>query len=164
MKRHPPRIACAPRPAPSRIPHFHAVPGRARADGWTPRRQAEFIGHLAETRSVARAARAVGMARETAYRLRARAWSEGFNRAWDAAVGKWDSPARNERSQSRTDLLRKVTTVQLAWRVETGLWQVRMYRGRFVAALQKPDNSALLRLLARLDRAGVNDDPAGWAR
>jgi hypothetical protein len=74
-----------PRP-PRRIPPFHAVPGRARADGWTPLKQAEFIGELAETRSVAEAARRVGMTRETAYRLRQRKWSASFCAAWDAAM------------------------------------------------------------------------------
>nr|WP_137676509.1 hypothetical protein [Parerythrobacter lutipelagi] len=74
--------------APRRIPPFHAVPGRSRADGWTPLRQAEFIGELAETRSVAEAARRVGMTRETAYRLRQRKWSESFCAAWDAALGR----------------------------------------------------------------------------
>lgn len=73
---------------PRRIPPFHAVLGRSRADGWTPLRQAEFIGELAETRSVAEAARRVGMTRETAYRLRRREWSESFCAAWDAAMGR----------------------------------------------------------------------------
>lgn len=46
------RTVIAPRPhrPTPRIPLFHAVPTRVCADGWTPLRQAEFIGHLAETR------------------------------------------------------------------------------------------------------------------
>lgn len=32
------------------IPLFHAVPMRARADAWTPLRQAEFIGRYAGVR------------------------------------------------------------------------------------------------------------------
>lgn len=78
----------SPARPPRRIPPFHAVPGRARADGWTPLRQAEFIGELAETRSVAEAARRVGMTRETAYRLRQRKWAASFCAAWDAAIGR----------------------------------------------------------------------------
>ncbi|MBX7461759.1 hypothetical protein [Qipengyuania huizhouensis] len=67
-----------PRAAPRRIPSFHITPGRRRGDGWTPVKQAEFIGELAETRSVTKAARRVGMTRETAYRLRRRKWSASF--------------------------------------------------------------------------------------
>ena len=51
-------------PAYARVPPFLPVPLRARADGWTPERQARFIGLLAETGSVVEAARAVGMSRE----------------------------------------------------------------------------------------------------
>ena len=58
-------------PAYARVPPFLPVPLRARADGWTPERQARFIGLLAETGSVAEAARRVGMGRESAWRLRA---------------------------------------------------------------------------------------------
>jgi hypothetical protein len=51
-------------------------------------KQAEFIGELAETRSVTEAARRVGVTRETAYRLRRRKWSASFCAAWDAAMGR----------------------------------------------------------------------------
>ena len=47
------------------MPAFVPVPLRTRSDGWTPLKQAEFLGYLAETRSVAEAARRVNMARET---------------------------------------------------------------------------------------------------
>ena len=43
-----------------RLPAFHPLPC-ARHDGRTAARQADFIGMLAETRSVAKAARAVAM-------------------------------------------------------------------------------------------------------
>jgi hypothetical protein len=65
---------------------FEPVPGRARADGWTAERQRLFVRHLAETRSVTRSAAAVGMSRETAYRLRSRAGAGSFAAAWDAAL------------------------------------------------------------------------------
>jgi hypothetical protein len=45
---------------------------RIRHDGWTPKRQLDFLAALARSRSVTKAARAVGMSRESAYRLRAR--------------------------------------------------------------------------------------------
>ncbi|HEY6916882.1 MAG TPA: hypothetical protein VI381_04505 [Allosphingosinicella sp.] len=55
----PPRPSPAPRrPSPAihiRVPAFAPVPLRYRADGWTPGRQADFLGSLAETRSVAAA-------------------------------------------------------------------------------------------------------------
>lgn len=148
MKHYPPT---PPRPHRKhvRIPRFHAVPGRARRDGWTPLRQAEFIGHLAETRSASKAARAVGMGRETAYRLRRRRWSESFCAAWDAALGKQPSAPP-----------RKVTTEELSWRLDSGLWQVRFAAGRYLGVVRKADNSALLALLGRIGMPGYGDDDA----
>lgn len=137
---------------PIRIPPFHAVPIRPRCDGWTPLRQAEFIGHLAETRSVAKAARAVGMARETAYRLRSRVWAESFVAAWDAALGravKADAPPPDGHRP-------KVTLSELDWRIESGMWRVRMRGGRYTGVVQKPDDSAILALLHRVDRAELH--------
>ena len=43
-----------------------------RRDGWTPQRQLAFLDTLARTHCIAKAARAAGMSRESAYRLRAR--------------------------------------------------------------------------------------------
>lgn len=68
-----------------RIP-FTPVPVRARHDGWTPERQQRFIEHLADTGSVSEAAMVVGMAPETAYRLRRRRDGAGFDAAWEAAL------------------------------------------------------------------------------
>jgi len=83
------------------------------------------------------------MARETVYRLRRHRWSESFCAAWDAALGK-PVPLPLE--------TRKVTTAELQWRLDSGLWRVRLYRGKFVGAGQEPDNSALYGLLARFSR------------
>lgn len=44
----------------------------------------------------------------------------------------------------------KITIEELKWRVETGMWQVRMYGGKFAGVSQKADNSALLQLVGRL--------------
>ena len=157
MKHYIPRKPAAPRTPAKSIPPFHAVPMRVRADGWTPLRQAEFIGHLAETRSVAKAARAVGMARETAYRLRGRSGGEGFDAAWDAALARTATAAGRARLlavlEAARDALkpsRKVTVSQLQWRVETGVWQVILHSGRYRGVRQKPDDSALLALLGRI--------------
>jgi hypothetical protein len=64
---------------------FTPVPVPARRDGWTPERQRGFIAALSDHGCVALAARTVGMTPQTANRLRKRAGSESFARAWDAA-------------------------------------------------------------------------------
>ena len=115
---------------------------RSRRDGWTPERQAAFIGYLAETGSVCEAAQRVGMTRQTAYRLRRRAWAEGFASAWDSALGK--------RTRAEKPPLRKVTNEQLFYRLETGFYRPVLYRGRFKTIARKPDDSALLALVSRL--------------
>lgn len=57
-----------------------------RADGWSEEKQRAFIGALADTGSVAQAARAVGMSAKSAYALRRAPDGAGFARAWTAAV------------------------------------------------------------------------------
>lgn len=59
---------------------------RIRRDGWTAERQLAFLGELARTRSVTKAARAVGMSRESAYRVRDRPNAHLFAAAWDGAL------------------------------------------------------------------------------
>jgi hypothetical protein len=128
-------------PPPRRkVPAFVPVPLRARADGWTPPRQAEFRGYLAETRSVAEAARLVNMARETAYRLRDRPGAESFAAAWDAAMG---------RCEGRTPRASKVTGYELWHRAFHGLFKPVMRGGRYAGTLRKSDTSALLRVVAK---------------
>ena len=83
-----------------RVPAFTPVPLRFRADGWTPLRQAAFLGALAETWSVAAAARAAGMSRESAYRLREKPGAESFAAAWDAILAQ-----RPESWKSTNELL-----------------------------------------------------------
>ena len=58
---------------------------RPRYDGWTEEKQRRFIEVLADTGLVGVAAKAVGMTRETAYRLKRAAHGAAFSRAWDAA-------------------------------------------------------------------------------
>jgi hypothetical protein len=68
-----------------------------RHDGWTIVRQLDFLDMLARTRSVARSARAVGMSRESAYRLRGRPHAALFSAAWDRAIGAGcPAPSRAE--------------------------------------------------------------------
>ncbi|MDO7841633.1 hypothetical protein [Sphingomonas immobilis] len=58
---------------------------RPRLDGWTEEKQRRFIEELADTGLVSVAAKAVGMTRESAYRLRRAAHGSAFARAWDVA-------------------------------------------------------------------------------
>ncbi|WP_310474950.1 hypothetical protein [Sandarakinorhabdus sp.] len=55
-------------------------------NSWTPERQQRFLEYLADTGSVAAAARAVGMARQSAYRWRRHPDAGAFASAWDAAL------------------------------------------------------------------------------
>ncbi|WP_285018398.1 hypothetical protein [Novosphingobium sp. fls2-241-R2A-195] len=129
-----------------RVPAFAPVPVRPRKDGWTPARQAAFLGALAQGGGVEAAARRVGLSRESAYRLRTKPGAGSFAAAWDKVTGK--PPVK-----------RKVTPEERAVRARFGLLKVRMYGGRHVATELKPDNRALLSFLAQLDRAGGGDGP-----
>ena len=122
-------------------PAFVPVPLRARADGWTPLRQAEFLGRLAQTGCVAQAARAVGMRRESAHRLRRKPGAESFADAWDRALGLEGMPRR------------KITLWELRRRAFDGLLKPVLCKGRYVRTDKKYDDSATLRLLARKRRA-----------
>lgn len=131
------------------IPAFHPVPVAARKDGWTPSRQADFIGLLAQTRSVEAACRAIGMGRESAYRLRKRHGAAGFAAAWDAALGK---------PHSRVDLSSaKSTGLLVSYRLQAGLLQVVMERGRYAGTHWKSDDDALLQHLEQLDRSSARE-------
>ncbi|MXO70122.1 hypothetical protein [Alteraurantiacibacter buctensis] len=140
------------RPAPlpyARVPPFTPVPTRPRADGWTPLRQAEFIGMLAQTGSVSKAAAFVGMARETAYRLRAKPGADSFIAAWDAAL----RVAGVRRAPPGTARPRKVTQAE-PWRAMIGTrWRVVIRSGRYCGSVQEAHNSAVLAHLRQIDRA-----------
>jgi hypothetical protein len=71
---------------PAGLLDFEPVPRRYRHDGWTPERQKAFIGALAVTGCVDRAARMVNIAQTNCYELRKAPGAEGFRRAWDAAL------------------------------------------------------------------------------
>lgn len=127
----------SPLPAPRRrVPAFTPVPLRFRRDGWTPIRQADFLGRLAETRCVAAAARHVGMTRESAYRLRDRFGAESFAAAWDAILAIPCGP-------------RKSTYDMLQVRADYGRLRPVMRGGRHVATQASPDNDAVLQLYRR---------------
>ena len=129
---------------------FTPVPVRARHDGWTPRKQQDFIAALRRTRSVDRAAAAVGMTRMSAYRLRARPDAASFAAAWDAALVRPRSDAviaASARAESLWDR---------AW---NGRVVPIMRKGRQVGYRLKPDSGAALAILRRFDRAGGRNGP-----
>lgn len=138
-------------PAYCRLPDFLPVPMRGRRDGWAPLRQGDFIGFLAETGSVAEAARRVGLSRESAYRLRRRRGAEGFAFVWDAAL-----------VASPIACARKVTAEEAAERAFGRVVQVRMRRGRYVGSAMKACSSMLLRHLDRLDRHRLAKAGDAW--
>ncbi|MCL6682761.1 hypothetical protein [Sphingomonas alba] len=66
---------------------FAAVPRRRqRRNGWTEKRQREFIAALAKCGSVSAAAKAIGMTARSAYRLLDAEGADDFARAWDDAL------------------------------------------------------------------------------
>jgi hypothetical protein len=121
------------------LPAFDPVPLRARKDGWTPERQREFIRALVRDRNVGRAARAVGLSRESVYRLRARPGAESFSAAWDRVLA-----TRPPRGTTKLDLL---------WhRACYGVTRPIVRNGKQVGTVNKPDNQALLKLYDRFER------------
>lgn len=140
-----------------RVPAFVPVPGRHRADGWTALRQAAFLVALGRSGSVSKAAREVGMARETVYRLRSREGAESFAVGWDRVIGR------------KTGRAAKVTADERARRALDGLIKPTVYDGALVGIVPKADNSALLGHLAQLDRgaaagAAASQRSEGFAR
>jgi len=126
-----------------RVPAFYPVPTRGRRDGWTGQRQAEFLGMLVETRSVIGACEAVGMSRNSAYRLRARPGAESFAAAWDVALGlplrKMTPPAR--------DFLDRYGPVHLV-----------MFRGRYRGSWFNRGDGSLVQLPCVRGSAGRGDN------
>jgi hypothetical protein len=145
-------------PAYARVPPFLPVPLRARADGWSIERQARFIGFLAETGSVAAAARRVGMSRESAHRLRRRPGAASFTHAWDIVIACHEGLPRDDAQFPR----RKITPDELFERAFDGAIHIRMRRRRFVRAQRKPSSSALFRLYVRVRSQAARDGRERW--
>jgi hypothetical protein len=80
-QRPPPPPPQAESAAPPPPPPVHV----RRGDRWNKPKMAEFLRQLAATHSVSDAARAVGMHRRSAYKLRARLKGQPFDIAWEAA-------------------------------------------------------------------------------
>ena len=150
-----PRSRLARRPAHLRRPDlrrrrpgwFRPVLLRARRGGWTPARQCAFLVALYRYGSVRAACRAVGISRNSAYRLRSHPAGDSFAAAWDRVL---TPPGTGRVRGPKTDW-RKVTLDALSLRATTGRLRPVMWRGTMTAVARKGDNSALLRLLKRLD-------------
>ena len=107
---------------------FTPVPmQRRRADGWSAERQRRFITALSVMGAVGPAARAVGMGRASAYRLRERAGAAGFAEAWDIAI------ACGADLQFHTALDQAIN----------GVTTVRVMRGGMVEVVNAPDRKVL---------------------
>jgi hypothetical protein len=142
-------------PAYARIPPFVPVPVRGRGDGWTVERQGQFIGWLAETGSVAEAARQVGLSRTAAYRLRARREAESFAHAWDRVLAL-RAAAAGERV---TVPKRKFTPVEQCVAGMEGAVTVMMRRGRFVRSERK---LCAISLICHVNRLDARARRYGW--
>lgn len=129
---------------------FRPVPLRARADGWSEARQCGFLSALYVTGSVAAAAKAVGMTRASAYRLRARTGAESFAAMWDRVL---TPPGCGHVAKPQPDF-RKVTLATLNSWLDSGFVQPVIYQGRMCGLRRRPDDSTLFRILRRL-----GDDP-----
>ena len=158
-------------PAYARVPPFVPVPVRVRGDGWTVERQGQFIGWLAETGSVAEAARRVGVSRTAAYRLRARREAESFAHAWDRVLALRAAAAAAAGDGRVTVPRRKFTAVEQCVAGMEGAVTVMMRRGRFIRSERKLCVISLIRHVNRLDsrarRYGWNwsaamDPEAAW--
>lgn len=132
----------------SRLPAFIPVPLRARKDGWTPLRQAEFLGMLAQTRSVRAAAAFVGMSRESAYRLRRKPGAGEFAAIWDYILDPVQRPAP------------KVTLEPMFQRFVQDRYRPILRGGKYFGTEIKPDKRAFLRGLSQLIRTERADRKA----
>ena len=109
-------------PPDARLPH----------DGWTPERQAAFLRELAARHNVTAAARAVGMSRQSAYKLRTRLQGQPFDKAWDAAF------------LTRFDVLAEAALD----RALNGVEVPHYYNGELIGSSRRYDERLTLALLA----------------
>ncbi len=146
LLRLPPRLAAVLEDLPLDELAFTPVPVKPRRDGWTPSRQLAFILRLALLGGVASAARAVGMSRESAYRLREHPGAGSFASAWDKALG-WGGRRAEDLGMDRAI---------------HGERRDIYYRGRKVGEEVRHDNRLLLAALKRLPpETHVDPDPVG---
>ncbi|MDP1748041.1 MAG: hypothetical protein Q8L22_01175 [Reyranella sp.] len=104
---------------------------RRRRDAPTPRKLSNFLRHLARTGSVSDAARAIGVSRNTLYRLRRS--DEDFALRWDMALDGALDEAYTEATR----------------RAVVGTEQPVFHRGRPVGAIRTYNDKLLMSLLRR---------------
>ena len=110
-----------------------------KGDRWTKPKMAEFLRQLAATHSVSAAARAVGMHRRSAYKLRARLKGQPFDIAWEAAFRHgYDNLAH-------AALERALNGVEVP----------HYHQGELVGTHRKYDERLTVALLAMRNRAGA---------
>ena len=127
-------------------------PPSAGANGprWTNRKMVEFLRALAATHSVTDAARAVGMSRQSAYKLRSRLKGKAFEIAWDQAF---------------TQSYCKLTYAALD-RALNGIEVKHYYKGELIDTSRRYDERltvAVLKLISGPNGLAVGLPPA-WPR
>ena len=121
---------------------FDPVEVSPRCDGWTGKKQREFIEALADCGVVREAAARVGMTVQSANRLRRRPDAANFNRAWELAI------------RIGADRLRSVAYE----RAVTGTVRPRYYKGEKIGEDIVYDNRLLISLLGRIEAPLVKVD------
>ena len=143
MRKTSPRSAPSAAPAPdsgsAQPPHLaphHDVP---REDRWNKPKLAEFLRALGATQCVKSAARAVGMSRQSAYKMRNRLKGEPFDIAWEAAF------------QHGYDALHQAALERALFGVEVPIYHL----GEQVGSRRHFDERLTTFLLARRNAAGA---------
>lgn len=114
----------------------------ARHDGWSAVRRQRFLEALAQTGSVGRAAREVGMTASGAYQLRAR--DREFHEAWMLALRMADD----------------AVVAAVRERVIDGVEKPVFHKGQSVGSQREFSDRLAIYLLDRLERMGV-EPPGG---
>jgi hypothetical protein len=154
-------------PAPPRSPLFLNSPDR-----WNKPKMAVFLRELAASHCVATAAKAVGMSRQSAYRLRNRLKGEPFDIAWEAAfqhgyealhqaaleraLHGWEEPVfyKGEQIGTRPRFDAGLTRFLLSARNRSGAQQLSRYRAAADFYSERWDELLLL----------VEEGPTLWER
>ena len=120
-------------------PQRRTAPVSTRPDRWTEGKMTMFLRELGATQSVSAAAKAVGMSRNSAYRLRARLKGEAFDIAWEAAF------------QHGYDALAQAALERALYGVEVPVW----YKGEQVGTTRRYDEGLTRFLLSSRNLYGV---------
>jgi hypothetical protein len=103
---------------------------------WTPAKMAAFLRHLSAMHSVSEAARAVGMSRQSAYKLRARLKGQPFDVAWQSLT------RRHFDALTQVALERAINGVEVP----------HFHKGELIHTSRRYDERLTVSLLAMRDR------------